>query len=66
VQKRLVLVCEGSLCPRKRPDVSGSGLEEARRYTMCGMDVWVETTMVPPFVTCTVEGDRGVVLARMS
>jgi hypothetical protein len=33
---------------------------------MCGMDVWVETTMVPPFVICTAEGDRGAVLARMS
>jgi hypothetical protein len=28
-----VLVCEGSLCPRKRPDVSGPGLGEAGRYT---------------------------------
>jgi hypothetical protein len=27
-----VLVCEGSLCPRKRPDVSGPGLGEAGRY----------------------------------
>jgi len=26
VQKRLVLVCEGSLCTRKLPDVSGLGL----------------------------------------
>ena len=32
VQKRLVLVCEGSLCPRKQPDVSGPGLGEARCY----------------------------------
>ena len=29
MQKRLVLVCEGSLCPRKQPDVSGPGLGEA-------------------------------------
>ena len=32
MQKRLVLVCEGSLCPRKLPEVSGSGLGEAGRY----------------------------------
>ena len=32
VQKRLVLVCEGSLCPIKLPAVSGPGLEEAGRY----------------------------------
>ena len=32
VQKRLVLVCEDSLCPRKQPDVSGPGLGEAGRY----------------------------------
>ena len=32
MQKRLVLVCEGSLCPRKLPDVSGPGLGEAGRY----------------------------------
>ena len=25
MQKRLVLVCEDSLCPRKQPDVSGHG-----------------------------------------
>jgi hypothetical protein len=29
-----VLVCEGSLCPRERPDVSGPDLEEAGRYRM--------------------------------
>ena len=29
MQKRLVLVCEDSLCPRKQPDVSGPGLGEA-------------------------------------
>jgi len=34
VQKRHVLVCEGSLCPRKLSDVSGSGLGEAGRYIM--------------------------------
>ena len=34
MQKRLVLVCEGSLCPIKLPDVSGSDLEEAGRYTI--------------------------------
>ena len=34
VQKRLVLVCEDSLCPRKQPDVSGPGLGEAGRYTL--------------------------------
>ena len=33
MQKRLVLVCEGSLCPKKQPDVSGPGLGEAGRYT---------------------------------
>jgi len=33
VQKRHVLVCEGSLCPIKLPDVSGPGLGEAGRYT---------------------------------
>ena len=33
MQKRLVLVCEDSLCPRKQPDVSGPGLGEAGRYT---------------------------------
>ena len=38
MQKRLVLVCEGSLCSRKKsvleklPDVSGPGLVEAGRY----------------------------------
>ena len=32
MQKRLVLVCEDSLCPRKQPDVSGPGLGEAGRY----------------------------------
>ena len=30
-----MLVCEGSLCPKKLPDVSGPGLGEARRYTEC-------------------------------
>ena len=34
MQKRLVLVCEGSLCPKKQPDVSGPGLGEAGRYRM--------------------------------
>ena len=32
MQKKLVLVCEDSLCPRKQPDVSGPGLGEAGRY----------------------------------
>ena len=32
MQKRLVLVCEDSLCPRKQPDVSGPGFGEAGRY----------------------------------
>ena len=32
MQKRHVLVCEGSLCPRELPDVSGPGLGEAGRY----------------------------------
>jgi hypothetical protein len=34
VQKRLVWVCKGRLCPRKRPDVSRPILEEAGRYRM--------------------------------
>ena len=34
MQKRHVLVCEGSLCPRELPDVSGPGLGEAGRYRM--------------------------------
>ena len=34
MQKRLVLVCEGSLCPRELPDVSGPSLGEAGRYRM--------------------------------
>ena len=34
MQKRLVLVCEGSLCPIKLPEVSRPGLEEAGRYTL--------------------------------
>ena len=29
MQKKLVLVCEDSLCPRKQPDVSGPDLGEA-------------------------------------
>ena len=29
-----MLVCEDSLCPRKLPDVSGSGLDEAGCYRM--------------------------------
>ena len=33
MQKRLVLVYEDSLCPRKQPDISGHGLGEAGRYT---------------------------------
>ena len=33
MQKRHVLVCEGSLCSRELPDVSGPGLEEAGRYS---------------------------------
>jgi len=32
VQKRLVLVCEGSLYPKKLPDVSGPDLGKAGRY----------------------------------
>ena len=32
MQKRHVLVCEDSLCPKKQPDVSGPGLGEAGRY----------------------------------
>ena len=32
MQKRLVLVCDDSLCPRKQPDVSRPGLGEAGRY----------------------------------
>ena len=32
VQKRHMLVCEGSLCFRKLPDVSGPGLRETGRY----------------------------------
>jgi len=34
VHKRHVLVCEGSLRPRKLSDVSGPGLREAGRYKM--------------------------------
>ena len=34
MQKRHVLVCEGSLCPRTLSDVSGPGLREAGRYRM--------------------------------
>ena len=34
MQKRLVLVYEGSLCPRKLSDVSGPSLGEAGRYRM--------------------------------
>ena len=34
MQKRLVLVCEGSLCPRKLSDVSGPGLGEAGHYNI--------------------------------
>ena len=34
VQKRHVLVCEGSLCPIKLPDVNGPGLGEAGRYNL--------------------------------
>ena len=34
--ERLVLVCEGSLCLRKLPDVSGPGLGEVGRYTRGG------------------------------
>src|SRR6185437_4341621 len=30
----MVLVCEGSLCPRKQPDISGPSLGEAGRYRM--------------------------------
>ena len=33
VQKRHVLICEGSLCPRKLSDVSGPDLGEAGRYS---------------------------------
>jgi len=32
MQKRLVLVCEDFLCPRKQPDVNGPGLGEAGHY----------------------------------
>ena len=34
MQKKLVLVCEDSLCPRKQPDISGPGLGEAGRYNV--------------------------------
>ena len=34
MQKRHVLVCEDSLCPRELPDVSGPGLGEAGCYRM--------------------------------
>ena len=34
MQKRHVLICEDSLCPRKLPDVSRPGLGEAGRYRM--------------------------------
>ena len=34
MQKRHVLVCEGSLCPRELPDVSGPSLGEAGCYRM--------------------------------
>ena len=34
MQKRLVLVCEDSLCPRKQLDVNGAGLGEAGRYNL--------------------------------
>ena len=33
MQKRHVLFCEDSLCPRKQPDISGPGLREAGRYS---------------------------------
>ena len=36
MQKRLVLVCEDSLYPRKLPDVRGLGLGEAGRYSFAG------------------------------
>ena len=34
MQKKQVLVCDGSLCPRELTDVSGPGLGEAGRYRM--------------------------------
>jgi len=33
MQKRHVLVCEGSLCPKNLSDVSEPGLGEAGRYS---------------------------------
>jgi hypothetical protein len=52
VQKRLVLVCEDSLCPRKQPDVSGPGLGEAGRYRMVS-----EPTLVVSWARMGVNAD---------
>ena len=36
MQKKHMLVCEESLCPRKQPDICGPGLREAGRYSAHG------------------------------
>ena len=43
MQKRLVLVCEDSLYPRKQPDVSGPGIGEAGHYRYIGPFEIIET-----------------------
>ena len=46
MQKKLVLVCEGSLHPKKLLDVSGPGLGEAGRYSFAyRIDAYIESML---------------------
>ena len=44
MHKRLVLVYEDSLCPRKQPDVSGPGLGEAGHYRFAKISILGSTS----------------------
>ena len=64
MQKRLVLVCEGSLCLNKLPDVSGPGLGEAGRY-MGTVVAWIEPSLpLPQWRGSNDGGARGLAAGR--
>ena len=59
MQKRLVLVCEDSLCPRKQPDISGPGLGEAGCYIMVSEHTTCSTKVEYPQLSVLYRVDVG-------
>ena len=64
MQKRLVLICEGSLYPNKLLDVIEPGLEEAGHYRGT-VAAWIEPSLpLPQWRGSNDGGARGLAAAR--